>query len=439
MAPRGGDIELESFLGSWIDSMGNHVKVSWSRQGNRGGQLDVVLEKKPGKGNRAPIKLNVKQLDTGKFVCGHFNLDERESHEEQIVWLDVRNHGKSSVWKRDDRPADDRTEQRTRRRHAGERQRERIAQEYRDPIERRRVHHHHSDWSGRQKREMQTRSDSRDPHCRRSWSRQGRRRRRPEQNWQGRSRSRRSCREEEDQQLAASRRSSGRNVNSPLPRPGRVLKRRRVRKRARPVDGGCEEDLHRNGSGDQQRELDPDGTEGHSRPPCSESQESCSYSHAEGGALGEGASISPFDTNEQARQSHVWNATSCNTTWSSTRSAPGTFDPYNAWEIAAYQEAQAYAHSSHLWNAPAAPPKGEVVGSGTAWAVPADLGRWSVEAKPEKKPHELGSAAPPAPPAPPPQPPTLPSGDSVDELLAAPVLGADPGPKSPEQIYTLPD
>eukprot|EP00930_Biecheleria_cincta_P019914 TRINITY_DN15086_c1_g2_i1.p1 TRINITY_DN15086_c1_g2~~TRINITY_DN15086_c1_g2_i1.p1 ORF type:complete len:473 (+),score=71.64 TRINITY_DN15086_c1_g2_i1:112-1419(+) len=98
MAPRQDEIELDTFLGIWFDSMGNRVSVDWARTGNRGGQLDVELSKP--RSSRGTIKLNVKRLGTGKFVCGHFDLDEEESHADQIVWLDKKHRGKSSIWKR---------------------------------------------------------------------------------------------------------------------------------------------------------------------------------------------------------------------------------------------------------------------------------------------------------------------------------------------------
>eukprot|EP00933_Yihiella_yeosuensis_P073021 TRINITY_DN8158_c0_g1_i1.p1 TRINITY_DN8158_c0_g1~~TRINITY_DN8158_c0_g1_i1.p1 ORF type:complete len:611 (-),score=90.56 TRINITY_DN8158_c0_g1_i1:322-2154(-) len=89
-------IRLETFLGDWRDSMGNRVYVEWSRNRNNHGQLDVELAKPRG-GN--PIKLNVRQTGS-RFQCGHYDLDVGKSNESRIVWLDVRNDSKSSVWTR---------------------------------------------------------------------------------------------------------------------------------------------------------------------------------------------------------------------------------------------------------------------------------------------------------------------------------------------------
>ncbi|CAE7649181.1 magoh, partial [Symbiodinium pilosum] len=49
---------------------------------------------------RDPIRLDVKSVGRGRFVCGHYDLDLVESSEDRIVWADVRNRGKTSVWKR---------------------------------------------------------------------------------------------------------------------------------------------------------------------------------------------------------------------------------------------------------------------------------------------------------------------------------------------------
>eukprot|EP00933_Yihiella_yeosuensis_P064255 TRINITY_DN6761_c0_g1_i3.p1 TRINITY_DN6761_c0_g1~~TRINITY_DN6761_c0_g1_i3.p1 ORF type:complete len:587 (-),score=147.52 TRINITY_DN6761_c0_g1_i3:273-2033(-) len=91
-------VEIETFLGDWRDSLGNHVKVEWAKPGSRGGQLNVELSRP--RSNRDPIRLDVKSVGRGRFACGHYDLDLDESNENRIVWLDVRNRGKNSVWTR---------------------------------------------------------------------------------------------------------------------------------------------------------------------------------------------------------------------------------------------------------------------------------------------------------------------------------------------------
>lgn len=95
-------VELETFVGEWRDSMGNHVRVDWSWPGNRGGQLDVVLSKS----GRDPIKLNVKRLSDGRFTCGHYDLDVDQSDSRRVVWLDAKNRKNRSVWEREGEPPD---------------------------------------------------------------------------------------------------------------------------------------------------------------------------------------------------------------------------------------------------------------------------------------------------------------------------------------------
>lgn len=92
------EIDLDIFLGSWRDSMGNTVQVDWSKPGNRGGQLDVVLSRRGGRGDG--IRLNVKHHGGRRFSCGHYNLDADETHRRRIVWVDGRNSSKSSIWER---------------------------------------------------------------------------------------------------------------------------------------------------------------------------------------------------------------------------------------------------------------------------------------------------------------------------------------------------
>mmetsp|Transcript_89636 Transcript_89636/g.141508 ORF Transcript_89636/g.141508 Transcript_89636/m.141508 type:complete len:764 (-) Transcript_89636:102-2393(-) len=92
-------IELQTFLGRWRDSMRHDVVVQWARnEGNRGGQLDVLLSK-PNSG-RDPIRLNIRQRQDGRFECGHYDLDLDQSHSNQIVWRDLRSQGKVSYWDR---------------------------------------------------------------------------------------------------------------------------------------------------------------------------------------------------------------------------------------------------------------------------------------------------------------------------------------------------
>eukprot|EP00418_Pyrodinium_bahamense_P011101 CAMPEP_0179117740 /NCGR_PEP_ID=MMETSP0796-20121207/55320_1 /TAXON_ID=73915 /ORGANISM="Pyrodinium bahamense, Strain pbaha01" /LENGTH=153 /DNA_ID=CAMNT_0020816129 /DNA_START=33 /DNA_END=491 /DNA_ORIENTATION=- len=89
-------MELESFLGEWKDSMGNKVTVDWAWPGNRGGQLEVLLIKS----GRDDIRLNVKRYSDGRFTCGHYDLEERESNDRRIVWQDAKNRRNFSTWER---------------------------------------------------------------------------------------------------------------------------------------------------------------------------------------------------------------------------------------------------------------------------------------------------------------------------------------------------
>lgn len=90
---------METFLGAWRDSMGNKVQVEWARPGSRGGQLDVRLSKP--RSDRDPIRLNIKHLGSGRFSCGHYDLNIEESDAQYIVWEDYKKKGKRSVWERD--------------------------------------------------------------------------------------------------------------------------------------------------------------------------------------------------------------------------------------------------------------------------------------------------------------------------------------------------
>lgn len=92
----GAPLMLDSLLGSWRDSRGHTVQVSWARAGNRGGQLDVELRSQ----SRTSIKLNVKDLGNGHFSCGHFDLDTEKSNLCRIVWVDLRTRGQTCVWER---------------------------------------------------------------------------------------------------------------------------------------------------------------------------------------------------------------------------------------------------------------------------------------------------------------------------------------------------
>lgn len=94
-------LDLDAFLGDWHDSMGHLVNVEWARTGSRFGQLDVEL-KKP-HANREAIRLNIKDLGNGRFMCGHYDLDTEISQRRRIVWVDLRagQHArKTSVWER---------------------------------------------------------------------------------------------------------------------------------------------------------------------------------------------------------------------------------------------------------------------------------------------------------------------------------------------------
>mmetsp|Transcript_54594 Transcript_54594/g.152329 ORF Transcript_54594/g.152329 Transcript_54594/m.152329 type:complete len:580 (+) Transcript_54594:123-1862(+) len=95
--PRPPSMTLEAFLGEWRDSIGHSVHVYWSPNGSHHrGELEVVLAKK----DRSSIRLNVKSSGGGHFVCGHYDLDVERSHALRVVWVDMRNRGKSSVWDR---------------------------------------------------------------------------------------------------------------------------------------------------------------------------------------------------------------------------------------------------------------------------------------------------------------------------------------------------
>lgn len=99
-----GGVELETFLGEWKDSMGNKVDVEWAKSGrNSRGELDVWLSK----GRKPAIQLSVKARGNGRFQCGHFDLDTKESHSKKIVWLDSKSPGKTSVWERPGANGDD--------------------------------------------------------------------------------------------------------------------------------------------------------------------------------------------------------------------------------------------------------------------------------------------------------------------------------------------
>merc|ERR1712032_845506 len=86
-------LNLDAFIGEWKDSMGHLVNVVWARAGNRYGQLDVGLTRPKG---GEPIRLNIKELGNGRFLCGHYELDAARSWRERIVWVDQRG-GKTSV------------------------------------------------------------------------------------------------------------------------------------------------------------------------------------------------------------------------------------------------------------------------------------------------------------------------------------------------------
>jgi len=92
-------VTLETFLGNWRDSMGHYVQVDWAKSNKFGGQLDVALQKP--KGYSDPIRLNVKRHPDGRFSCGHYDLDTRESRTDYIVWVDHRKGNRKSIWERD--------------------------------------------------------------------------------------------------------------------------------------------------------------------------------------------------------------------------------------------------------------------------------------------------------------------------------------------------
>jgi len=102
------EIELATFLGGWVDSMGHAVQVDWARpncgsdssssSSSSSSQLDVKLIRP--QGGRDPIRLKVSQQDDGLFTCGHFSLDVAKSSAARIVWADKFNPAKTSVWQR---------------------------------------------------------------------------------------------------------------------------------------------------------------------------------------------------------------------------------------------------------------------------------------------------------------------------------------------------
>lgn len=94
-----GGVELQTFLGEWRDTLGHDVIVDWAKPGHRGGQLSVQLMRPQGK--RDPIRLDIKQFKQ-RFTCGHYDLNLERSNAGRIVWEDMRNRGKSSVWERKD-------------------------------------------------------------------------------------------------------------------------------------------------------------------------------------------------------------------------------------------------------------------------------------------------------------------------------------------------
>eukprot|EP00930_Biecheleria_cincta_P022561 TRINITY_DN1646_c0_g1_i1.p1 TRINITY_DN1646_c0_g1~~TRINITY_DN1646_c0_g1_i1.p1 ORF type:complete len:665 (+),score=127.25 TRINITY_DN1646_c0_g1_i1:117-2111(+) len=100
-----GSVTLDTFLGEWKDSMGNKVNVDWAKGNSCRGELDVWLTTRGGK----HIQLGVKSLRGGNFQCGHYNLDTDESHTDHIVWLDIKDKRKNSVWKRPNDSRDDRS------------------------------------------------------------------------------------------------------------------------------------------------------------------------------------------------------------------------------------------------------------------------------------------------------------------------------------------
>eukprot|EP00929_Paragymnodinium_shiwhaense_P103972 TRINITY_DN6789_c0_g1_i1.p1 TRINITY_DN6789_c0_g1~~TRINITY_DN6789_c0_g1_i1.p1 ORF type:complete len:656 (-),score=207.57 TRINITY_DN6789_c0_g1_i1:7-1974(-) len=95
--------DISAFLGEWRDSLGHHVLVERNsrhpRDRSGAQQLDVQLSR-PGRSDRQPIRLNVKELSGGGFGCGHYTLDVQRSNTGYIVWEDRRSSGKTSTWRR---------------------------------------------------------------------------------------------------------------------------------------------------------------------------------------------------------------------------------------------------------------------------------------------------------------------------------------------------
>ncbi|CAE8618850.1 unnamed protein product, partial [Polarella glacialis] len=85
------DLELDmlGFVGEWSDSLGNDVRVVSSGRG-----IEVKLQKANGRGKE--ISLTIKKAGAS-FECGHYDLDDRGSHENKVVWRDRRRRDSSSV------------------------------------------------------------------------------------------------------------------------------------------------------------------------------------------------------------------------------------------------------------------------------------------------------------------------------------------------------
>eukprot|EP00933_Yihiella_yeosuensis_P018497 TRINITY_DN1515_c1_g1_i1.p1 TRINITY_DN1515_c1_g1~~TRINITY_DN1515_c1_g1_i1.p1 ORF type:complete len:761 (-),score=235.48 TRINITY_DN1515_c1_g1_i1:293-2575(-) len=85
-------LELNTFVGEWSDSLGHDVRVT---SGGRG--IQVSLRKPNGRGK--DITLTIKKVGS-HFHCGHYDLDEKQSWYDRVVWIDRRRQDSRSVWTR---------------------------------------------------------------------------------------------------------------------------------------------------------------------------------------------------------------------------------------------------------------------------------------------------------------------------------------------------
>lgn len=93
-----GGLDLGVFVGDWKDAAGRVVEVSRPTKPSITG-LDVMMST-PQKSRRL-IKLNVAELSSGGFACGHYELAVTNSSADRLVWEDFRSPGNFAIWERD--------------------------------------------------------------------------------------------------------------------------------------------------------------------------------------------------------------------------------------------------------------------------------------------------------------------------------------------------